>query len=326
MPKRKIIKWGILFSFALLAIDFIYKTVNGITLQTREACVLYTTFPKWMFLVYEFFIELSLVVIAGIFIAFLLEKYFVRFKKFYPQNQLTAFLYASLIPVCSCSVLPLLELMREKLKFRTIITFVVAAPLLNPQIIVMSFSILGYKYGILRILSSFILSYFAGLTLEYYYIRMGKPAIGNFHQCDLSNGCFADYDDLFIKTYNMFKRILPYLLLAGGLALVVELFEPIQFFKHTNMLKNHLSVPIVILIGIPLYFCNGADIVLLNPFLSYMELPLGTGIAFSLTSTSVCITSLVMMIKFIGKKLTFILFFYVFAVTTLIGYLINWLI
>jgi uncharacterized membrane protein YraQ (UPF0718 family) len=324
--KQKFIKWGILFSFIILLIDFVYKTVYGITLQTREACVLYTTFPKWMFLVYEFFIELSLVVIAGIFIAFLLEKYFVRFKRFYPQNQFNAFLYASLIPVCSCSVLPIIELMKQKLKFRTIITFVVAAPLLNPQIIVMSFSILGYKYALLRILTSFILAYFAGITLEYFYRKLGKPEIGILHQCDVSNGCFTSYDDLFVKTYNMFKRILPYLLLAGGLALVVELFEPIQYFKHTNMLKNYLSVPMAIMIGIPLYFCNGADIILLKPFLSYMGLPFGTAMVFSLTSTSVCITSLVMIIKFIGKKLTFILLFYVFAVTTLIGYSINFMI
>jgi uncharacterized membrane protein YraQ (UPF0718 family) len=86
-----------------------------------------------------------------------------------------------------------------------------------------------------------------------------------------------------------------------------------------------MSVPLVILIGIPVYFCNGADIILLQPFVNYMEMPLGTAMAFTLTSTSVCITSLIMIIKFIGKRLTSILLAYVFFMTLIMGYVINWI-
>ncbi len=50
-------------SISILTIDLLYKTINGITYITREKCILFTTLPRWLFSVYENFIELFMVVI-----------------------------------------------------------------------------------------------------------------------------------------------------------------------------------------------------------------------------------------------------------------------
>ena len=165
---KVVLKVGIYFSIFLLIIDFIYKSWYGISYQNREMCVVYNFLPSVLFWIYEYFIELFLVVIVGVFVAVILERQFSKHKRFFPKNQFSAFIYASIIPVCSFSAIPMIETMKDKFKFCTLITFVVAAPLLNPYIVSLSFSVLGIKYGILRITASFVLAIITGLVVEYF--------------------------------------------------------------------------------------------------------------------------------------------------------------
>ena len=152
------IKGVILVSFFLLIVDTIYKYAKGITYLNRQNCILYVSLPRTAFMFYEYFVELMLVVIAGIFVASLLEKYFFNLKRFMPNNPASAFLYASVIPVCSCSAIPLIKTMHHKISFATVMTFVIAAPLLNPYIIMLSISVLGVRYAVLRVACSFLLA------------------------------------------------------------------------------------------------------------------------------------------------------------------------
>jgi len=57
------------------------------------------------------------------------------------------FIYASLLPVCACAAIPVIKTMQEKMKFNILVTFLVAAPLLNPYILFLSFNVLGIKYN-----------------------------------------------------------------------------------------------------------------------------------------------------------------------------------
>ncbi len=309
--KARIVKWLIYISLLILVVDLIYKTVFGISYQNRESCILYNVLPRMAFLFYEYFIELFLVVIAGVFGAVILEKYFTRFKKFYPDNQLTAFIYASIIPVCSCSAIPMIETMREKIRFRAIITFVVAAPLLNPYIIVLSFSVLGWRYAVLRIILSLILAISAGRLLE----SIGKTRFGEYLNCKPSHGCGFGRKDIYYNTYSIMKKIFPYLLIAGALGMAIEFYDPSKILNNHYLGNNWWGVPIAISIGMPVYFCNGADIVFLQPLIKYAGLSLGTALSFSLTSTAICISSFVMLWKFMGKKLTIILSLFIILFT-----------
>ena len=164
-------KWFVIFSILFFSADIVYKTVNNITYLNRESCILYRMLPKIGFLFFEYFVELFLIVIVGIFFAAMLESMFAKYKRFYPSNTITAFFYASLLPVCACTTIPLISSMKGKLPFRTIITFVVAAPLLSPYIIMLSFSVLGMTYGILRIVSAFLMAMISGVVLEFFYTK-----------------------------------------------------------------------------------------------------------------------------------------------------------
>ena len=325
--KNKILITKITVALAalILSSDFIYKTVKDITSSTKEKCILYLNLPKGGFLLYEYFLELFFIVLIGIFIAVLLERWFSRFKQFYPKNPFTAFLYASVLPVCSCTVIPIVKSMEGKISVKTLITFIIAAPLLNPYIIVLSFSVLGVNYGILRIVCSFLLAYITGIIVEIFY-NMDKRElvlknIPSAHSTSIN--CTVIKVNIFLQTYNMMKTVFPYLLLAATLGILAELYVPVDYLKNVNFTNGFLDLALVILIGIPMYYCNGADVVLLKPLIGHSGLALGTAMAFSLTSTAVCITSIVMMVKFLGRRLTIVLVSAVVILTFIMGYVIN---
>lgn len=321
-PKRNLIKAFVIGVLLLLTADSIYKNVNNITFLNRDKCILYAILPKFWFLVYEYFFELTAIVIAGIFIAILLERWFSNFSRFYPKNPVTSFMYASLLPVCACTTIPLVQSMKEKLPFRTIITFIVSAPLLNPVIIMLSFSVIGYEYAILRIVSAFILAVSAGFVVELFY---SKDTIGELTLLETcrKKSCSIGQGDVYLVSYELLKAILPYLLIAGGLGMAAEYIVPMKIIDEYNLSGNLAGIAVVVLIGLPLYFCNGADVLLLRPLMHFGGLPLGSAVAFSLTSTAVCISSLVMLYKFLGKRLTILLVTHILLVSLLLGLVIN---
>lgn len=294
----------IYLSITILLIDLVYKSYFGITYHTRENCILYTNLPRWLFLIYEFTVDLFMTVLVGIFIGTLLQKYFTKYKRLYPRTQLSAFLYASVIPVCSCSAIPMMGAMQGQLRLRTIITFVIAAPLLNPYIVALSFTVLGNEYAILRILASLVLSVSAGYFAEFVQPKTYIADPEKLLSCSNNTSCATSGKSIYSETILIFWKLIPYLLIAGAISMAFEVFQPTDLLEKLQLKAGPLSSSIFILIGVPIYFCNGADILFLQPLVNYGGLSLGTSIAFSLTSTAICISSFMMLLKYLGRRLT----------------------
>ena len=312
----------VLLAISISVVHTIYMTISGVHQINRDLCVVYSSVPRWLFLIYEYFVEFLIVVIIGVFAGVLIEQYFKKLKRFFPRNQVLAFTYGSILPVCSCGVIPLVETMKEKVSMKVIITFLIAAPLLNPYIVFISFSTLGLQYTVLRIASSFILAIVAGTLTE---MLAGKKAIenlGKYHICE-ADSCTPFANDPFVKTLLITKKLLPYIFWGGLLSFTLEYFQPKAFLQTLNFSGEWLSMITMAVVGVPLYVCNGADVLLLKPLLSYTDLTQGAGMVFSLTSSSVCISSMAMLFKFLGKKITWILIANIVFLSLAIGFIIN---
>ena len=321
--KIRIIKVSLVISALLLVTDIIYRNVKNIDYTTREECILYQVLPHPVFLFVEHFVELGLFMFLGIFLAMLLEKNFSKYKKFYPKNPLSALVYASIIPLCSCTALPLLKTLGDKINLRTLITFVIAAPLLSPPIILLSFTVLGPVYAISRILGAAVLTITLGYIIEFFYSK-GKDPLGtvltqNCKKCELLE------TDVYIKTLNFFKTLLPFLLIAGTLGLIADVFIDEQIIANIPDVNSLLGIMAVVVVGIPIYLCNGADVLILRPFIHNAGLEIGTAVSFSLAATVICSTSTIMFLKFLGRKLTIILLISIFILGVLLGYFINFI-
>lgn len=322
LRNSRIIVYGVI---ALTILHTIYMNLMGLTPLDHSGCVIFKSVPKWFFQFYESFIELFVVVILGVFAGVLMEKYFNKIKRFYPKNQLLAFIYGAILPICSCGVLPLIDSMKKRVSLKTIITFIIAAPLLNPYIILVSFTVLGWKYAVLRIVFSAFLAILAGWLLELVSKRFKSFSWGEYEAC-VSDCDFIPSRDPFVKTAMMTKKLVPYILIAGTLSFIFAIVNPRQYLEALNFSLEPWATVIMTAIGIPLYVCNGTDIIFLKPLLQYTDLSMGSAIAFSLAASAVCVSSIAMLVKFIGKNLTFalvsILIILIFIFSAIINFLL----
>jgi uncharacterized membrane protein YraQ (UPF0718 family) len=320
--KRNLIKSSLIAGMLLWAADITYRAASDISYINRQKCILFKILPRPGFLIYEYVFETLVVVFVGTFIAVLLARQFTRLRRFLPRNPATAFVYGSLVPVCSCAAIPLLSSMRGKMRFPTTMSFVLAAPLLSPYIIVLSFSVLGFRYGVLRILSSFVLVMLTAVVLGSFEPK-GKPieAAGMARGC--SKTCAPVESDLYLQTFAVFRGLLPFLLVAGALGVIIEYVGTRDLMLHGMFGNGAGSILAWILVGVPLYFCHGAEVLFLRPLMNH-GFPMGTGIAFSLTSTAICSTSIAMLFRMIGGKLTLILIGCVVSISLGLALIMNY--
>ena len=327
--KRRIIKSALVASAILWTADIIYKLVKDISYVNREQCVLFRAIPRPAFVLFEYVFETMVIVFVGTFIAVWLSRQFQRLRRFFPRNPLMAFLWGAVIPVCSCGVIPLVASMRGRLRFTTMMAFIVAAPLLSPYIIVLSFSVLGFTYGVVRILSAFVLTMVCAFVVGFFERRSQRGLEGDLAQrvpamvgLGCAVRCNAQNKDIYLETLSIFRGLLPYLVVAGGLGVALEYLGPRRFLLESGIGSGMTGVIVWTLIGVPLYFCNGAEVLFLRPLVSH-GFPIGTAVAFSLTSTAVCTTSIAMLFKVIGVRLTLILVACVMAVAIGLALVIN---
>jgi uncharacterized membrane protein YraQ (UPF0718 family) len=309
----------VIFTAIILTVaDTIYLNVLGINQMERERCVVYNAMPRWLFLIYEYFVEYLIVVMIGVFGAVLVEQYLTKARRFFPKNQLLAFTYGAILPICSCGAIPLIDIMKNRVSLRVIITFLIAAPLLNPYIVMVSVSMLGVKYAVLRIVASFILAMGSAWIVDF-YVRLKKlPICDTISNCD-SGKCVVVEKDLFVKTLTIVKKLVPYILVGGMISFGLEWLNPKQFLENYHFTNSFVASVIMLIVGIPVYVCNGADVILLKPLIMYTDLTMGPAMIFSLTSSVVCVSSIVMLYKYLGSKITFALVVTIAILSLLIG-------
>ncbi len=320
--KKNISRVIVLSVIMITVIHMIYMNMMGFNSLSHDACVVYSSVPRWFFYLYENILELFIVVILGVFAGVLVEQYFQKLKRFYPKNQLLAFAYASILPVCSCGVVPLIESMKQRTSLKVITTFVIAAPLLNPYIVLVSFTVLGVKYTVLRIIFSFLLAILSGQILDFISKRFKSFSWGEYKACVSDCDVVVDRDP-FVKTVKLTKKLLPYILAAGLISFAFALWNPKQYLETMSFSHEPWSTLIMTLVGIPLYVCNGTDVIFLKPLLQYTDLTMGSAMAFSLASSAVCVSSIAMLVKFIGKNLTIALSSIIFVLVVLFSFIIN---
>jgi uncharacterized membrane protein YraQ (UPF0718 family) len=309
-------------AIAIIVADMVYANINGIHSMNREAlCIIYKTLPRWLFLCWENFVETTFIVLIGIFASVVIENYSRKLKRFFPRNQLLAFVYGAVLPVCSCGAIPLIEVMKQRVPLRVIITFVVTAPLLNPYIVVLSVSMLGLQYCIIRIVAAFALAVSVGWLVEFIGKRFMRAELGKYEVCE--SNCTIFTQDVFVKALLITRKVLPYILIGGLITLSLELFNPKQALALFNFSNPWLSMLIMLVVGLPFYVCNGADIILLKPLLSFTDLSVGSSIVFSLTASAVCISSIALLSKFLGRSLTILLVICIAGMALVIGGIIN---
>ncbi|MEN3034959.1 MAG: permease [Candidatus Methanosuratincola sp.] len=247
-----------------------------------------------------------------------------------PDSMLGGIVFASLLPVCSCGAIPIAKAMIEtkRIRIRTVIAFLMVAPVLSPVVIPLSFQ-LGVWYALLRIASIGALGAVAGYVVEWFAGVKGEG--GKVYSC---SGCSnsgrvkqTQEKSFVIASWDLLISLLRPIFIGILLGTVVAKYVPSSLIS-TILSPDYIGLVVATVIALPVYLCHGQEVVLLRPLMSTSllgagALPIGHAIAFTLAGTGICASTVPPLIAIVGRKATSVILLTFFFGSILVGAVIN---
>jgi hypothetical protein len=166
-------------------------------------------------------------------------------------------LVGGLTPFCACSTIPMtVGLLKAKVPFGAVMSFVVASPILNPIVLSMLIVLLGIKAGIIYAVVTFTAAVLFGLILE-------KLGFANQVKNVIITGGAEDNTELTTfkdklknalgSAFDSFRGVFVYLVIGVAIGAVIKGFVPQDTIVKIAGPQNPLAIPVAAVVGIPLY-------------------------------------------------------------------------
>ncbi len=251
-------------------------------------------------------------------------------KSLFTGNVLASLL-GIVTPFCSCSAIPLfLGFVEAGIPLGVTFSFLIASPMINEVAIILLFGLFGWKTALIYIVTGLTIAIIAGWII-------GRLKLELWVQDWVYENQFGNSDDEDEKLtfadriqygYNAVKEIVGkvWIYVAIGIAVGAGAhgFVP-QDFMATLMGKSAwYSVPLSVLIGVPLY-SNAAGIIPIVSVLIEKGASLGTALAFMMAVIGLSLPEMIILKKVL--KLPFILTFIGIMASgiMIVGYLFNFI-
>lgn len=230
-------------------------------------------------------------------------------------------------PFCSCSAVPLfIGLMEAGVPLGVTFSFLVSSPLINEVAIALLLGLFGVKIAALYIGTGLVIAIGAGfligrLNLEsevegfVYDIRSKKLEEKGLDWKKRLK--FAR-----IQTQDTILKVGPFVLLGIGLGAFIHGFVPVGSLASLAGSDNPFAVPLVVLIGVPLY-SNAAGTIPIVQALMEKGMGIGTALAFMMSVTGLSLPEMIILRRVLKPKLL-IAFVLILAVSFVaVGLLFN---
>jgi len=251
-------------------------------------------------------------------------------KSLFTGNVMAALL-GIVTPFCSCSAIPLfLGFVEAGVPLGVTFSFLVAAPMINEVAVILLFGLFGFKVAFIYIGTGLIIAIVAGwiigkLKLEHqveswvYNIKAGVSDDPE-NKISWNDRIQSGYDAII----EIVGKVWIYIVIGIAVGAAVHGYVPEKFMAQLMGQSTWYSVPLSILIGVPLY-SNAAGIIPIVSVLIEKGVPLGTALAFMMSVIGLSLPEMIILKKVL--KLPLILTF-VGIVSTgilIVGYLFNFI-
>jgi len=238
-------------------------------------------------------------------------------------NKWSGYLYGTglgaLTPFCSCSTIPILAgLLSFKAPFGPSMSFLIASPLLNPIIVILLWTLLGWKLTLFYVLIVGIFSILVGvvwsalgLNHSVKEIKVRKNKSKNDDITD-SKGKLALQD-----AWSFFYSLLPYLAIGVFVGAFIHDFIPQDFIIKYVGSDKQWTIPIASIIGIPMYIRAEAILPIADALVS-KGMGIGSVIALLIGGAGASIPEVILLSKLFKNKLVvaFLISILIVAVST----------
>jgi uncharacterized membrane protein YraQ (UPF0718 family) len=230
-------------------------------------------------------------------------------------------------PFCSCSVVPFfIGAVEAGVPLGISFSFLIASPLVNKVAIAMLLAMFGWQIALMYIISGLIISVIAGIIIGRLHLEHEIEDFVFTAKIPLPEEKGMDWRERITfalsESRNTLVTVFPFILLGIGTGAILYGYIPAEFLVNVVGKDNPFAVPLVVLIGIPLY-ANAAALFPIVSVLTAKGMETGTVLGFMMAVIGLSPPQMIILRKFIKIKLLLVFTATLFIAFTLTGYLFN---
>ncbi len=243
-------------------------------------------------------------------------------------GNIIAVLFGAVTPFCACSTVPItLGLLQAGVPFGTVMSFVIASPLMDPLVFIMLGTFMGWDVAIIFLLLTSAFSVIAGIVLE----KMGwadqvknvrLKTNANGHEEEIPNGLKLKLKKSFLKALSDFKGVFVYMIIGVAIGAAIYGYLPQDLLARVAGPDNPLAVIVVALIGMPLYIRVESAIPIALALIE-KGASMGAIIALIISGAGIAIPELTMFASIFKKKIIIAFIVIVFVMAVVSGLVFN---
>jgi len=234
-------------------------------------------------------------------------------------------------PFCSCSAIPLfLGFVESGVPLGVTFSFLIAAPMINEVAVILLFGMFGWKVALLYVVTGLTIAILAGwiigkLKLEHwvqdwvYATHFGQT---NTIKPTLSINERIDY--AFTTVKDIVGKVWIYVAIGIAVGAGAHGYVPEEYMASLMGKSVWYSVPLSVLIGVPLY-SNAAGIIPIVAVLLEKGASLGTALAFMMSVIALSLPEIIILKKVLKLPLILTFVSVVAVGIMMVGYLFNFL-
>ncbi len=248
-------------------------------------------------------------------------------KKEYIGNILAALL-GIVTPFCSCSAVPLfIGFVTTGIPLGVTLSFLISAPMVNEVALILLFAIFGWKIALIYMVTGLFIAIVSGWII-------GRMKLERFvedwvYQINTGTSDFEEKLDWFIRidkgkeaVRDIIGKVWPYILLGIGAGAFIHGYVPEDFIASIMGKSSWWSVPVAVLLGVPMY-SNAAGIIPVVQALLEKGASLGTVLAFMMSVIALSLPEIIIIKKVLKIQLILIYIAIVTAGIICVGYIFN---
>lgn len=254
-------------------------------------------------------------------------------RKLYGFQYFLAAIFGAITPFCSCSSIPLfIGFVKGGIPLGVTFSFLITSPLVNEVAVAIFLGAFGLKATLIYAISGILLGTIGGFILEKFklerYLSAWVKSIQSQSEAETQE--WETQHISFIKriptilkdAWTIVRGVLLYVLIGIGIGAAMHGFVPEGFFEVYLAKDNWYSVPLAVLLGVPMYGGCAGIVPVIQVFVA-KGVPLGTAIAFMMAVVGLSLPEATLLKKVMTWKLIGIFFGVVAFFIILLGYLFN---
>jgi uncharacterized membrane protein YraQ (UPF0718 family) len=320
--------WFVIYSYLQPMTDWLIDSVIGMTPGKRltEAA---------RFFIYEFPKVILLLALIVFFVG-IIRTYFtpertrtaLEGKRTFTGNVMAAGL-GIVTPFCSCSAIPLfIGFVESGVPLGVTFSFLIASPMINEVAVVLLYGMFGIKVAVIYVITGLVIAITAGWIIG--VLRLEKwvePWVYSMHTGNIN----PEEEKTTLETritmgYTALKDIVGkvwlYVAIGIGVGAFAHGYVPEDYMASLMGKSVWYSVPLSVLIGIPLY-SNAAGIVPIVSVLLEKGAALGTSLSFMMAVIGLSLPEMIILRKVLKLPLIFTFIGVIGTGIILVGYLFN---